>query len=348
MSKDIVIAVDVMGGDHGPAVVVPGAVAAARESGISLALVGDEAKVYPELEKLNCSDVPVHVVHAAQVAEMHDKPSEVLRRKKDASIQVACRLVREGSAHGLVSPGHSGATVACGMFVVGRVDGVDRPALASFMPTENDPMVLLDVGATVDCKPHNLFQFGLMGDAVAKALLNIEKPSMGLLSIGEEEGKGNTQVKEAYELFKMAQNINFLGNAEGRDIFTGQVDVVVCDGFVGNVVLKLSEGLGSSLARLLKRELLSAGPIAKMGTFMAKGALKRFAKFVDYAEYGGAPLLGLKGIIMVCHGSSNERSIYSAVKQAGTFVEKNTNQLLVNSISAHEELTRYSSASQVV
>ena len=346
MSKDIVIAVDVMGGDHGPGVIVPGAVDAARETGISLALVGDESRVYAELEKLNCADVSINVVHAAQVAEMHDKPSEVLRRKKDASIQVACRLVREGSAHGLVSPGHSGATVACGMFVVGRVEGVDRPALASFMPTENAPMVLLDVGATVDCKPHNLFQFGLMGDAVAKGLLGIENPSVGLLSIGEEEGKGNIQVKEAYELFKLAQNINFVGNTEGRDIFTGQMDVVVCDGFVGNVVLKLSEGLGSSLARLLKRELLAGGPITKMGTLLAKGALKRFARFVDYAEYGGAPLLGLKGIIMVCHGSSNQRSIYSAVKQAGTFVENKTNQLLVNSISAYEELTRYSSAAQ--
>ena len=185
MSKDIVIAVDVMGGDHGPAVVVPGAVAAARENGFSLALVGDEARVYPELEKLDCSDVDAHVVHAAQVAEMHDKPSDVLRRKKDASIQVACRLVREGSAHGLVSPGHSGATVACGMFVVGRIEGVDRPALASFMPTENDPMVLLDVGATVDCKPHNLFQFGLMGDAVAKALLGIEVSTDNLLELWE-------------------------------------------------------------------------------------------------------------------------------------------------------------------
>ncbi len=348
MAKDVVIAVDVMGGDYGPEVIVPGAVDAARETGISLALVGDEAKVYAELEKIKCSDVSLHVVHAAEVADMHEKPSEVLRRKKDASIQVACRLVREGSAHGLVSPGHSGATVACGMFVVGRIDGVERPALASFMPTEKGPMVLLDVGATVDCKPHNLFQFGLMGDAVAKGMLGIENPGVGLLSIGEEEGKGNTQVKEAYELFKMAQHINFRGNVEGRDIFTGDMDVVVCDGFVGNVMLKLSEGLGSSLARLLKRELLASGFITKMGTILAKGALKRFARFVDYAEYGGAPLLGLKGIIMVCHGASSSRSIYSAVKQAGMYVQKGTDQMLVDSISAYEELTRYSRASQVV
>ena len=347
MSREIVIAVDAMGGDFGPEVVVPGAVDAARDAGIAVALVGDEARLYAELEKLDCSDVKTSVVHAAQVAEMHDKPSEVLRRKKDASIQVACRLVREGSAHGLVSPGHSGATVACGMFVVGRIEGVDRPALASFMPTETDPMVLLDVGATVDCKPHNLFQFGLMGDAVAKGLLQIPEPSIGLLSIGEEEGKGNIQVKEAYDLFKMAQNINFKGNAEGRDIFKGDFDVVVCDGFVGNVALKLSEGLGTAVAHILKREIMAGGPVAKFGSFMAKGAFKRFARYVDYAEYGGAPLLGLKGITMVCHGSSSRRSIYNAVKQAGTYVERRINEMLVESISANEELTRYSNAALV-
>ena len=295
MSNDIVIAVDAMGGDHGPSVVVSGAVDAARETGVSLALVGDESSVYAELEKLNCSDLSVKVVHAAQVAEMQDKPSDVLRRKKDASIQVACRLVREGSAHGLVSPGHSGATVACGMFVVGRVEGVDRPALASFMPTENDPMVLLDVGATVDCKPHNLFQFGLMGDAVAKALLGIEKPGIGLLSIGEEEGKGNTQVKEAYELFKMAQNINFLGNAEGRDIFTGQVDVVVCDGFVGNVVLKQAEAFYHILTKV--------------------NPDNKFNERFNSENYGGTPVLGVNKPVIIAHGASSPKAIMNMIIQ---------------------------------
>ena len=338
MSKDIVIAVDVMGGDHGPAVVVPGAVAAARESGISLALVGDEAKVYTELEKLNCSDVPVHVVHAAQVAEMHDKPSEVLRRKKDASIQVACQLVREGSAHGLVSPGHSGATVACGMFVVGRVEGVDRPALASFLPTENDPMVLLDVGATVDCKPHNLFQFGLMGDAVAKALLNIEKPSVGLLSIGEEEGKGNTQVKEAYELFKMAQNINFLGNAEGRDIFTGQVDIVVCDGFVGNVFLKGTEGLAQMIGSFLREEF-SRGWFSKLLALCAMPVLKRFKQRVDHRRYNGAALVGLRGVVIKSHGSADAYAFEQAIHRAADAAANNLVQRITERMAAATQET---------
>lgn len=342
-TNDIVIAVDAMGGDIGPSVTIPGALATARQTGVSLLLVGDEEKVAAELNK---HDVPdrVEIVHAPDVAEMHEKPSDILRRKKGASIQIACNLVKEGRAHGLVSAGHSGATVACGMFILGRINGVERPALASVLPTEKKPLVLLDVGANVDCRPHHLFQFGLMADAFAKDLLNIESPRVSILSIGEEEGKGNLQVKEAYELFKMAQNLNFVGNVEGRDLFTGNVDVVVCDGFVGNVALKLSEGLASSMFRILKKELLS-GIVATLGTMLAKGAFKRFARIVDYAEYGGAPILGLKDIAVVCHGASNAKAIQNAVKMAVTFVEKKTNQRLVSVIAANEELTRYSKAS---
>ncbi|WMW65428.1 phosphate acyltransferase PlsX [Nitratidesulfovibrio liaohensis] len=344
MNNATIIAVDAMGGDFGPSVVVPGAIEAARDKGIALLLVGDQAKVQAELAKIPLDGVAYDVVHASEVAGMDEKPSDILRRRKDASIQVACRLVRDGQAHGIVSAGHSGATVACGMFIMGRIPGVDRPALASIMPTEKNPIVLLDVGANVDCKPHHLFQFGLMADAFARDLLACESPRIGLLSIGEEEGKGNTQVKEAYELFKLAQNgINFVGNVEGRDIFSGEVDVVVCDGFVGNVALKLSEGLSTSLGRVLKRELLS-GLLPKIGTLLAKSAFRRFAQFVDYAEYGGAPLLGLQGIAFVCHGKSNSKAVRSAVKLAATFVEKKTNERLVKAISANEELTRYGKA----
>ncbi|EGY24159.1 fatty acid/phospholipid synthesis protein PlsX [Desulfovibrio sp. A2] len=344
MNNATIIAVDAMGGDFGPSVVVPGAIEAARDKGIALLLVGDQAKVQAELAKLPLDGVAYDIVHASEVAGMDEKPSDILRRRKDASIQVACRLVRDGQAHGIVSAGHSGATVACGMFIMGRIPGVDRPALASIMPTEKNPIVLLDVGANVDCKPHHLFQFGLMADAFARDLLGCDSPRIGLLSIGEEEGKGNTQVKEAYELFKLAQNgINFVGNVEGRDIFSGEVDVVVCDGFVGNVALKLSEGLSSSLGRVLKRELLS-GFLPKIGTLLAKSAFRRFAQFVDYAEYGGAPLLGLQGIAFVCHGKSNAKAVRSAVKLAATFVEKKTNERLIKAISANEELTRYGKA----
>ena len=340
-SNKTVIAVDAMGGDLGPSVVVPGAIEAARQTGAKILLVGNEATLDGELNRLSPSGVDLEIVHAPEVAGMDEKPSDILRRKKNASIQVACRLVRDGAAQGVVSAGHSGASVACGMFIMGRIPGVERPALASLLPTEKEPVVLLDVGATVDCKPYNIFQFGLMGDAFARDILNKESPRVGLLSIGEEEGKGNSQVKEAYELFKMAQNLNFSGNIEGRDLFTGEMDVAVCDGFVGNVAMKLSEGLGLSLSRVLKRELLNSGFLPKLGSLLAKSAFRRFAKVVDYAEYGGAPLLGLQNISIVCHGRSNAKAICNATRMATLFVEKETNKRLMETICANEELTRF-------
>ncbi len=338
-----IIAVDAMGGDFGPSVVVPGAIDAAKRYDLSLLLVGDTAKIEAELEQISTSGVRIEVVHADDVVHMNEKPSDVLRRKKNASIQVACRLVREGAAHAVVSAGHSGATVACGMFIVGRIQGVERPALTTLMPTEKNPLVLLDVGANVDCKPYHLFQFGLMGNAFARDIMEYSAPSISLLSIGEEEGKGNTQVKEAYDLLKMAQNLNFAGNCEGRDLFTGNVNVAICDGFLGNVVLKTSEGLSTSLIRILKRNLLS-GVLPTLGALLAKGAFKRFKETVDYAEYGGAPLLGLQGLILVCHGKSNPKAICSAVRMGGMFVRKGTNKHLAQTIMANDELTRFSRA----
>ena len=341
-----IIAVDVMGGDFGPPVTIPGALSSARKGGFAVLLVGDTSVIRNELSRHDTSGVSYDIVHASEVALMGERPSDILRRKKDASIQVACRLVKEGRAHGLVSPGHSGASVACGMFIMGRVPGVDRPALASVMPSEKAPTIIVDVGANVDSKPHHLFQFGLMADAFAKDILDRDHPKIGLLSIGEEEGKGNTLVKEAYDFFKLAQNLNFVGNVEGRDLFTGDVDVIVCDGFVGNVALKLSEGLAASLSRILKRELLGSSLAAKLGTLLAKGAFKRVARFVDYAEYGGAPLLGLQGIVIVCHGKSNIKAITSATTMAALFVEKRTNERLVANILANEELVRFGKATK--
>ena len=336
-----------MGGDFGPATVVAGAVDGARQYGAKILFVGETGAVQAELGKLPLDGIEYEVIHASEVAAMHEKPSDILRRKKDASIQVACRLVRENHAQGMISAGHSGATVACGMFIIGRIPGVERPALASVLPTENTPMILLDVGANVECRPYHLFQFGLMGSAYAHDLLDYATPRVGILSIGEEEGKGNTLVKEAYDLFKMAQHLHFVGNVEGRDLFTGSVDVVVCDGFVGNVALKLSEGLSVSMSRVLKRELLSSGLLPKIGTFLARRAFRSFARVVDYAEYGGAPVLGLKSIALVCHGSSSAKAICSAVRMGAQFVESKTNERLIQTISANEELTRYgSSASQ--
>ena len=343
MNARPIIAVDAMGGDFGPSVVVPGAIDAARLHDLHVLLVGDTPKVEAELAKLDLANVHFDIVQADDVVHMNEKPSDILRRKKNASIQVACRLVKDGKADAVVSAGHSGATVACGMFIMGRIPGVERPALASLLPTEKEPVVLLDVGATVDCKPYNIFQFGLMGDAFARDILNKESPRVGLLSIGEEEGKGNSQVKEAYELLKLAQNLNFVGNAEGRDIFTGDIDVVVCDGFVGNVVVKMSEGLASALVRMLKR-LFTSGFLPALGGMLAKGAFKKFATTIDYAEYGGAPLLGLQGLAIVCHGRSSARAMQNAIKMAGTFVRKGTNDRLAETILANEELTRFSRA----
>ena len=338
-----IIAVDAMGGDFGPSVVVPGAIQAAKLHDLDLLLVGDTPRVEAELERLSLDGVQYEIVQADDVVHMNEKPSDILRRKKNASIQVACRLVKDGAAHGVVSAGHSGASVACGMFIMGRIPGVERPALATLLPTEKKPVVVLDCGANVDCRPYHLFQFGLMGDAFARDLLGYTAPRVSLLSIGEEEGKGNNQVKEAYELLKMAQNLNFVGNSEGRDLFTGDMDVVICDGFVGNIVVKMSEGLSASLIRMLKRSLLS-GILPTIGAMLAKGAFRRFAETVDYAEYGGAPLLGLQGLNIVCHGKSNPKAITNAIKMGGAFVRKGTNKRLAETIIANEELTRFSRA----
>ena len=343
MSTRPIIAVDAMGGDFGPAVVVPGAIEAARLHDLHVRLVGNTPKLEAELAKLDLANVHFDIVHADDVVHMNEKPSDILRRKKNASIQVACRLVKDGEADGVVSAGHSGATVACGMFIMGRLPGVERPALAALLPTEKDPVVVLDAGANVDCRPYHLFQFGLMGDAIARDLLGYASPRVSLLSIGEEEGKGNSQVKEAYELLKMAQNLNFIGNAEGRDIFTGDVDVVVCDGFVGNIVVKMSEGLATSLIHMLKR-VFTSGLLPSLGGLLAKGAFKKFAKTIDYAEIGGAPLLGLQSLAIVCHGRSNARAMTNAIKMGGTFVRKGTNNRLAETILANEELTRFSRA----
>ena len=341
MNARPIIAVDAMGGDFGPSVVVPGAIDAARLHDLHVLLVGDTPKVEAELAKLDLANVHFDIVQADDVVHMNEKPSDILRRKKNASIQVACRLVKDGKADAVVSAGHSGATVACGMFIMGRLPGVERPALAALLPTEKNPVVVLDAGANVDCRPYHLFQFGLMGDAFARDLLGYAAPRVSLLSIGEEEGKGNSQVKEAYELFKMAQNLNFSGNIEGRDLFTGEMDVAVCDGFVGNVALKLSEGLGLSLSRVLKRELLNSGFLPKLGSLLAKSAFRKFATTIDYAEYGGAPLLGLQGLAIVCHGRSNAKAICNATRMATLFVEKETNKRLMETICANEELTRF-------
>ncbi len=335
------VAVDAMGGDFGPSIVVPGALEAARQKSGKIFLVGKKDEIEKALATSNTKNVDYEIVHASEVVEMDEKPSDILRKKKDASIQVACRLVKDGAAQGVFSAGHSGATAACGMFILGRIPGVERPALATFLPTEKKPMLLLDVGANVDCKPVHLFQFALMGSAFMQSVMDCTSPKLGLLSIGEEEGKGNTLVKESYDLLKMATNLNFLGNIEGRDIFTGDVDVAVCDGFVGNIALKLSEGLALSLTNILKRELLNNGLIVKLGALMSSSGFRNFKKTINYAEYGGAPLLGLRGVCLIGHGSSSSLAVQSGVKMTFTTIEKGTNEKLMADLEAHDELSRY-------
>jgi glycerol-3-phosphate acyltransferase PlsX len=329
------IAVDAMGGDFGPQVVVPAAVQAARD-GIAVVLVGDAERIETELLRLDTAGLDITVRAASQVVEMDDKPADALRRKKDSSIQVACRCVTEGVADGVVSAGNSGATVACGMFVLGRIKGVMRPALAGIMPTEKNPVVLIDVGANVDSKPLHLLQFALMADVLSRYVLGVPNPAVGLLSIGEEEGKGNATVRDAFELLRQS-DLRFIGNVEGRDIFTGDVDVVVCDGFVGNVALKLSEGLAKSMGNILRTELKSSW-LSRLGTLLSLRAFKRFKKVVDYAEYGGAPLIGLKGLVVVCHGKSNELAMVNAIKMAATSVRNKMAEHLAEGLAAHSSL----------
>ncbi len=333
------LAIDVMGGDRGPSVVVPGALKAARENGLSLILVGRDIEIREELEKHQTEGIDIEVVHADDVADMKDKPSYILRRKKNTSIQVACNLVKQNKADGVVSAGHTGVTLACGIFSIGRIKGIDRPGLATIIPREKQPLILIDVGANIDSKPRHLVQFAIMADIFAKNVLNVESPSVGLLNIGEEQGKGNVQVNEAYQLLKNT-SLNFIGNIEGRDLFTNKVNIAVCDGFVGNIALKLCEGLAKSFSDVLKKEI-KKGILTRLGGFLARPAFKRLIRRFDYEEYGGAPLLGLKGCVIVCHGSSSEKSIAQAIKMGAAFAKRNIVEKIKEQLEKHPEITRF-------
>ncbi len=331
------IAVDAMGGDFGPEVIVPGALTAARKDNLGLLLVGREEKIREALAGHKHNDIDLEIAHASEVVEMSEKPSDVLRRKKNSSIQIAFKMVREGRGQGVVSAGNSGASLACGMFTLGRIKGVERPALASILPSEKGSLILIDVGANVECKPYQLVQFGLMAEVFARSVLHVKKPKIGVLTIGEEDDKGNNLVRETVKLFKMS-SMNFIGNIEGRDFFTGKADIIVCDGFVGNVSLKLMEGLALSLTKILKEEVNKSW-LARLGFLLGIRALKRFGRRIDYAEYGGAPLLGLNGIGIVCHGSSNSKAIANAVLMAGEFIRNGANQLLIDGLGANKEIS---------
>jgi len=318
------IAVDAMGGDYAPAVVVEGALRAAGELNIPIILVGDKARIEAELAKHKAPNQNISIVHASEVVGMDESPTQAIRRKKDSSLKVCFDLVKSGAAEAVVSAGNSGAAMAAGIFLLKKIKGVDRPAIAVSVPTMKEQAVILDVGGNVDCKPAHLFQFAIMGEVYAKYVLKKERPRVGLLSNGEEEGKGNELTRETHALLKES-SMNYVGYVEGRDIYQGEIDVVVTDGFVGNVVLKLSEGLVEAVTTMLKNEIMASVP-AKIGYMLSKGAFRNLKKKIDYAEYGGAPLLGVKGIAIMCHGSSSGNAIKNAIRVAVQAVQSQMNQ----------------------
>ncbi len=319
------IAVDAMGGDHAPRAEVEGAIAAAREYGVRVLLVGVEGAVKAELGRHSHRGLPIGVVHASEVISMSDLPSQAFRKKKDSSMHVAARLVRRGDADALVSAGNTGAVMATVRFTLGTLPSVDRPALAAPFPTSKGGVaVLLDVGANVDSKPEHLEEFAVMGEIYYRTIFNLRRPRVALLSIGEEETKGNEVTREAFALLKQTP-LNFVGNIEGRDVFSGNVQVIVCDGFIGNVALKISEGLVEHIVHVLK-DALKSTVASQVGYVLSRRAYQDFKKKTDYSEYGGAPLLGVRGTAIICHGRSNANAIKNAIRVAAELVRSRANE----------------------
>ena len=330
----ITIALDAMGSDHAPRAEVEGAVLAAREyEDVRILLVGLEDKIRPELDRLRHRDLPIELVSATDVVTMTDSPSHAFRRKKDSSLHVAARLVRDGKADALVSAGNTGAVMTVARFVLGTLSSVDRPALAWAFPNVKERVsIMLDVGANVDSKPLHLEQFAVMGEIYYRALWGAKKPRIALLSIGEEDVKGNELTREAAALLKQS-GLNFVGNVEGRDVFRGNVDVVVCDGFVGNIALKLSEGLVEHIGGMLKKAIKSSLR-SQLGYALSKKAFDAFRKRTDYSEYGGAPLLGVRGVTIIGHGRSNANAVKNAVRVAAELCRARMNEKIEQELSA--------------
>lgn len=328
------IAVDAMGGDLAPREIVRGAVAAAGEGSAEIILVGDQKRLEEELALLHPSG-RLEIYHTDQVIAMDEQPALGLRRKREASIVVATRLVKEGRAAAVVSAGSTGAQMAAALLILGRSGKIQRPAIATLIPTLKGPRLLLDAGANVDCRPEHLYEFALMGNLYAARVMGIPNPRVGLLNIGTEACKGNEQTLGAYNLLKEAP-LNFIGNVEAREILLGETDVIVCDGFVGNAILKFGEGLGQVLFTMISREV-NKSLKARIGAALLLPALRGLKKQVDYTEYGGAPLLGVQGISIICHGSSNARAIKNAIKVATRCVNQGLVKALGDLPGASEE-----------
>src|ERR1041384_6294678 len=325
-----------MGSDGAPHPEIDGARAAARDLEVGVILVGQTERVEPELRRCGWrrqGDRGIELVEAPEGTRMDEPVATSVRRKRKSSLRIGAKLVAEGRADGLVSAGNTGAAMATAKMVLGMLPGVDRPALAALIPTKAyKPVLLLDVGANADCKPQHMAQFAIMGDAYARTVLGIARPSVGLMSIGEEEAKGNELTKEAFPLLREVSSLNFVGNVEGRDVFTGSVDVIITDGFTGNVMLKLSEGLTDAMLSMIKREL-TASAVTKAGAVLAKPAFRNIKKRLDYSEHGGAPLLGVQKIVVIGHGSSNARAIRNAIRSVKEFSENRAGERIEKGIA---------------
>ncbi len=332
------IAVDAMGGDFAPQTIVEGAFLAAKKHGVKVVLVGDEDQVSKELSKYPTSKLPIYIHHAPYVVAMHDSPSTVIRRMKDTSIKVAIDLAKEGEVSGVVSAGNSGAAMGLAMVILKKMEDVERPAIATIHPTTRGNTVLIDSGGNVDCKPIHLVQFAMMGDAYAKYILGKQSPRIGVLSNGEEEGKGNELTREAHGILSES-DLNYIGYVEGRDLNNGEVDVIVCDGFVGNVALKVSEGLWETIHAILKHEA-EDNIRAKVAYFLMGRAIRRLEKRLDYSEYGGAPLLGINGNCVICHGSSNAKAMMNAILLASNLAKNKLNEHLVQELQEKQHMLR--------
>ncbi|ASJ54481.1 phosphate acyltransferase [Brevibacillus formosus] len=324
------IAVDAMGGDHAPKSTVLGALAAIKENpAITVVLVGDEQAIRNHLPQ----DIPanIEIVPAAEVILPDDEPVRAVRRKKNSSLVIAVEMAREKKVDAMISAGNTGALMTAGLLYAGRMDGIERPALCAYIPNTKGRVTLtLDVGANMDAKPHQLVQYAVMGSLYAEKVLGFERPTVGLLNVGTEEGKGNELTKAVFPLLQEA-DLNFIGNVEARDVMQGACDVLVCDGFVGNVLLKAVEGAASTIFSQLKQEFTSS-LINKLGAAILKPGLVRFKKKMDYAEYGGAPLLGLKSPVIKAHGSSNERAMKNAIVSATRFIQQDVNEIIQQSL----------------
>lgn len=311
------IAVDAMGGDHAPGEIIRGVLEATRQFNQQVILVGDESLIQKEIAGYR-SEL-LSVVHAPETISMRESPVAAVRRKKNSSVVKAVQLIQDGLADAVVSAGNTGAVMTAGLLLLGPVPGIDRPAIAIILPNKRGRTLLVDAGANVDCKPFHLLQFGIMGYLYMQEILGVSQPKVGLLNIGEEETKGNELTLAAFQLLRRV-NINFIGNVEGREIYEGTADVVICDGFIGNIVLKAEEGMITALLDMAKDEI-KRNPLAKLGMAMLMPTLRNFWRKLDYAEYGGAPLLGLDGIVIVCHGRSSARAICNAIRLARESVE---------------------------